>query len=108
LMSRELRLQSFGSGSDLLTLAGDIVQLPIMSPLPDSLRLTSYRGAQLERVRQQVLANAPIDTAFERMALAATFAAWKEALPPNDVILRAALGYGSVDPDAEAARIIAQ
>src|SRR5207237_156023 len=34
-MSRELRWQSFGGGSNLLTLAGDIVQLPIMSPLPD-------------------------------------------------------------------------
>jgi len=107
-MARQLQWQSFGGGSALLNLAGGIVRLPIMSGIADSLRLTQYRGAGLDRIRQLVLAQTPIDTAFERMALAATFAAWKEALPSNDVILRAALGYGNGDPEAAAARIIAQ
>lgn len=107
-MSRQLQWQSFAGGSSLLTLAGAIVRLPIMTTLADSLRLTQYRGAGLDRIRQQVLSEAPIDTAFERMALAATLSAWKEALPSSDVILRAALGYGNGDPEAAAARIVAQ
>ena len=107
-MARQLRWQSFGGGSTLLNLAGSIVRLPIMSALADSQRLTQYRGPGIDRIRQLVLAETPIDTAFERMALAATLAAWKEALPPNDVGLRAALGYGNGDPEAAAARIMAQ
>jgi hypothetical protein len=107
-MARQLQWQSFGGGSNLLSLAGAIVRLPIMSPLADSLRLSQYRGPLLDRLRQQVLSPTPLDTAFERMALAATFVAWKEALPSNDVILKAALGYGNGDPEAAAARIVAQ
>ena len=107
-MATQLQWQSFGGGSALLNLAGGIVRVPIMTPLADSLRLTQYRGPGLERIRQQILAPAPVDTAFERMALAATLAAWKEALPTNDAVVKAALGYGNGDPDAAAARIIAQ
>ena len=107
-MSRQLRWQSFGGGSNLLRFAGNIVQIPTMTPLPDSLRLPDYRGTDLEKIRRQVLQDLPIDTAFERLALAATFTAWKEALPSNDVVLRAALGHGNGDPEAAAARIIAQ
>jgi hypothetical protein len=107
-MARQLQWQSFGGGSNLLGLAGGIVRLPIMSALADSLRLSQYRGPLLDRMRAQVLAQTPLDTAFERLALAATFVAWKEALPSNDVILKAALGYGNGDPEAAAARIVAQ
>jgi hypothetical protein len=107
-MARQLQWQSFGGGSNLLGFAGGIVRLPIMSALADSLRLSQYRGPLLDRMRAQVLAQTPLDTAFERLALAATFVAWKEALPSNDVILRAALGYGNGDPEAAAARIVAQ
>src|SRR5205823_10143210 len=83
-------------------------RVPLMASLADSLRLPQYRGRGFDQIRQQVLSNAPIDTAFERMALAATFIAWKEALPSNDALLRAALGYGNGDPEAAAARIVAQ
>jgi len=106
-MSKELTWQSFGGGSTLLNLAGGIVRVPIMATLPDSLRLSQYRGPGLDRIRQFVLAPAPVDTAFERMALASTLVAWKEALPPNDLVLRAALGFGNGDPELAAARIIA-
>jgi hypothetical protein len=107
-MARQLQWQSYGGGSRLLTLAGNIVRLPIMSALADSLRVKQYRGTGLDSIRQSVVADTPIDTAFERMALAATFAAWKEALPSDDVILKAALTFGNGDPEAAAARIIAQ
>ncbi len=107
-MSKELTWQSFGGGSTLLNLAGGIVRVPIMATLPDSLRLSQYRGPGLERIRQLVLATTPVDTAFERLALTTTLTAWKGALPATDPILRAALAFGSGDPAAAAARIIAQ
>lgn len=106
--ARALQWQSFGGGSTLWNLAGGLVRIPLQMTVADSLRLAPYRGAALERLRQSELADTPVDTAFERMALAATFTAWKEALPSNDVLLRAALGYGNGDPEAAAARIIAQ
>jgi hypothetical protein len=105
-LTRQLQLQSFGGGSVLLNLAGGIVRVPLMSTLADSVRLPQYRGPGLDRIRQQVLATTPVDTAFERMALAATLTAWKEGLPSNDAVLKAALGYGNGDPDAAAAQII--
>jgi hypothetical protein len=106
--ARELQWQSFGGGSNLLNWAGGIVRLPIMTGLPDSARLVQYRGPGADRIRQTIQSNANVDTAFERMALAATLAAWKEALPANNAILAAALTYGNGNPDAAAAKILAQ
>jgi hypothetical protein len=107
-IATRLRVQSFGGGSRLLTLAGYLARTPAMSRAADSVRLAPYRGRGLDTLRRAVLAEVPIDTAFERMALAATFTAWKEALPPTDVLLKAALGFGNGDPEAAAARIIMQ
>jgi hypothetical protein len=103
-----LRWQSFGGGSSLLNLAGAIVRLPTQSVLPDSARLIQYRGPGAERLRKQVLTTANLDTAFERMALAATFAAWKEALPATDPALVAALASGGGDPARAAAALVSQ
>ena len=105
--ARNLQWQSFGGGSSLLNTAGGLVRLPIQAGLPDSARLPQYRGPGLERIRQQVV-SMPIDTAFERRALAATFAAWKEALPPTDPALVMALAAGKGDPAKAAAAIVAR
>jgi V8-like Glu-specific endopeptidase len=106
-ISKQLQWNSFGGGSNLLNIAGGIVRIPSQAALPDSLRLPQYRGVGLDRLRQQVL-TIGIDTAFERMALAATFAAWKENLPASDPLLRAALGSPNGDPAAAAARLVSQ
>jgi hypothetical protein len=103
----QLQWQSFGGGSSLLNFAGGIVRLPMQTALPDSARLPQYRGQNAARLRQQLL-SAGVDTAFERMALAATLAAWKEALPATDPVLVAALAYGNGDPQRAAAAIIAK
>ena len=103
--ARNLQWQSFGGGSNLLNIAGGIVRLPSQGALPDSARLPQYRGAGLERIKQQIAA-IPVDTAFERRALAATFAAWKEALPPADPALVMALKAGGGDPDRAASAVI--
>lgn len=101
-----LRWNSFGGGSTLLNLAGAIVRIPRESQRPDSARLPQYRGPGLDRLRQQVLGTVPIDTAGERMLLAATFRAWQAELPARDSLLRAMLAYGNGSPDSAAARII--
>jgi hypothetical protein len=103
----QLQSRSFGEGSSLLNLAGAIVRLPMQAALPDTARLVQYRGQGVERLRQQVAA-ATLDTAFERMALTATLAAWKEALPATDPTLAAALAYGGGDPGRAAAAIVSQ
>jgi hypothetical protein len=106
-ISKRIQWQSFGGGSVLLNYAGGILRVPIMDALPDSMRLSQYRGRGANNIREQILAAQPVDTAFERMALAATLVAWKEALPSDDAVVRAALGYGNGDPDAAAAYLIA-
>lgn len=105
--AKNLQWQSFGGGSSLLNIAGGIVRLPLESALADSLRLSQYRGANLNRIRQAVLMT-PVDTAFERRTLAATLAAWKEALPPTDPALVMALAAGNGDPERAAAAIMAR
>jgi hypothetical protein len=105
--SKNLLWQSFGGGSNLLNWAGGLVRIPVQSTVADSLRLAQYRGAGIDRIRQTVM-TAFVDTAFERRALAATFAAWKEALPPADPALVAALAYGNGDPQRAAAAIVAK
>jgi peptidase S46-like protein len=105
-IARNLQWQSFGGGSNLLNFAGGLVRVPSQGALPDSARLIQYRGPGLERIRAQVV-GMPVDTAFERRALAATFAAWKEALPPNDPALVMALAAGNGDPERAAAAIVA-
>ncbi len=98
---------SFGGGSNLLNWAGMIVRLPAQSALPDSMRLAAYRGDAPARLRQTIAAGA-VDTVFERLALAATLAAWKDALPATHPVLGAALAYGKGNPDSAAAALIAQ
>ena len=105
--ARDLQWESFGGGSNLLNIAGGLVRLPMQQALPDSARLPQYRGPGLERIRQQVLTQ-PVDTAFERRALAATFAAWKEALPATNPALVMALAAGKGDPDLAARAIMAR
>ncbi|HSQ29209.1 MAG TPA: S46 family peptidase [Gemmatimonadaceae bacterium] len=105
--ARNLQWQSFGGGSSLLNFAGGLVRVPSQGALPDSARLSQYRGPGLDRIRAQVVST-PVDTAFERRALAATFAAWKEALPATDPALVMALAAGNGDPERAAAAIIAR
>ena len=105
--AKNLQWQSFGGGSNLLNIAGGLVRLPMQQALPDSARLPQYRGEGLDRIRQQVLTQ-QVDTAFERRALAATFAAWKQALPATDPQVAMALRLGNGDPERAADAIMAR
>ena len=103
----QLLWPSFGGGSKLLEYAGTVVRLPSQSALPDSMRLATFRGTAPATLRQTI-ATATVDTMFERLALAATLAAWKKALPATNPTLQAALAYGRGNPDSAAAAIVHQ
>ena len=97
------RYRSF-AGSQLLTMAGQIVRIPAQSALPDSARLPEYRGDGIERLKRQITAAAPVDTQVETRLLAAQLTAAKRALPANDPFLQAVLDGRT--PDAAARALI--
>ena len=98
------RYRSF-AGSQLLTMAGQIVRIPAQAALPDSARLPDYRGEAIERLKRQIPAAAPVDTQVETRLLAAQLAAAKRALPANDPFLQAVLAGRT--PEAAARALIA-
>ncbi|HEU5183539.1 MAG TPA: S46 family peptidase [Gemmatimonadaceae bacterium] len=97
------RYRSF-AGSQLLGMAGQLVRIPAQSALPDSTRLPEYRGEAIERMKRQLVAPVPIDTAVEARLLAVQLAAAKRALPANDPFLQAVLGNRT--PEAAARALI--
>jgi hypothetical protein len=95
------RYRSF-AGSQLLSMAGQLVRIPAQSALPDSARLPEYRGEGIERLKRQLTAATPIDTQVETRLLAAQLAAAKRALPANDPFLQAVLAGRTPDAAARA------
>ncbi|UCG85888.1 MAG: S46 family peptidase [Gemmatimonadota bacterium] len=89
-------------GSELLGMAGSIVQLPGQARLPDSLRLAQYRGERLDRTRSQILGQVSFDTQVEQMTLTAQLHAAKAALPEDDPFLRTVLNGRTPEAVAEA------
>jgi hypothetical protein len=102
--SPELRYRSFGGGSTLLQLAAGLIRVATERSKPDSARLPQYRGAGLDNIKAQLLQPVPIDTAFERLAIAAQLRAAQSQLRANDPFLRTALGDRT--PEAVAADLV--
>ncbi|MEO8193072.1 MAG: S46 family peptidase [Gemmatimonadales bacterium] len=105
----ERRYRSFGpsvpaGGSRLLNMAGQLVRIGRESALPDSQRLAAYRGNLSNSIRASLLRAQPIDTAFERLAIAAQLRAAKAELPADDPLLRAALAGRT--PEQAAAALV--
>lgn len=100
----QLRYRGFGGGSTLLQLGAGVVRVVTESGKPDSARLIQYRGAGLDQIRNQISQPIPIDTAFERLAIAAQLRAAQSELPGNDPFLQVALHGRS--PDAVAADLV--
>jgi len=97
------RYRSF-AGSQLLSMAGQLVRIPAQSALPDSARLPEYRGEAIERMKRQITSATPVDTQVETRLLAAQLAAAKRALPAADPYLQAVLGGRT--PEAAAPALI--
>jgi len=102
--SPQLRYYGFGGGSQLLQLGAGLVRVAAFANAPDSARLPQYRGQGLTNIKNQLLAPATIDTAFERLAIAAQLRAAQSELPANDPFLRAALAGQT--PEARAAALV--
>ena len=102
--SPQLRYQSFGGGSRLLAIAGQLVRIASESGKPDAARLAQYRGVAINNMTAQLSQPIPIDTAFERLAIAAQLRAAQGELAANDPFLRLALAGRT--PEAAAAALV--
>jgi hypothetical protein len=105
----ERRYRSYGlnpnaGGSRLLTFAGQLVRIAHESALPDSQRLVAFRGNGATTIRAALLRRQPIDTIYERIALAAQLKAAASELKPDDPFLVAALGGKT--PEQAAASLV--
>jgi len=99
----QARWYGFG-GSVLLNYAGGVVRLAEQGALPDSARLSMYRGQGLDRFRAQLLRDAPVDLEADRLTLTAQLEAASKDLPANDPYLAAVLGGQT--PAAAAAALV--
>jgi len=106
-MAVQARNYGFGpssglAGSTLMGLSAQIVRVASESSKPDSARLPAYRGAGLENIKRALVADRPINPAFEKLAIAAQLRAAQQELPPNDPFLRATLAGRTPEEAAEA------
>lgn len=90
------------AGSQLLTLAGNLVQLPEQEALPDSLRSPAFRGERLQAMKRQMAQAQNFDLEVEELTLAAQLKAAAAALPPGDPFLRAVVGNRTPEEAARA------
>ncbi len=102
--SPTLRYHGFAGGSQLLTIAAQIVRVASESAKPNAQRLVAYRGPGLETIKAAVVRERNIDVAFERLALAAQLRAAQSELPAGDPYLVAALAGRT--PEAAAAALV--
>lgn len=100
----QLRYYGFGGGSQLLQLAAGTLRVATESAKPDSTRLPQYRGPAIARMTAALSQPVPIDTAFERLAIAAQLRAAQSELPANDPFIRLALAGRT--PDDVAASLV--
>jgi hypothetical protein len=100
----QLRYQGYGGNSTLLGMSGQLVRVATESGKPDSARLAAYRGQGITNMTTALSRNVPIDTAFERLAIAAQLRAAQSELGANDPFVRLALAGRT--PEAAAAALV--
>jgi hypothetical protein len=100
-LAAQRNFYGFG-GSQILGMAGSMIQLPEQAALPDSLRLAQYRGERLDRTRSQIMAPRSFDMQVEQMTLTAQLHAAQAALPEGDPFLHAMLNGRTPEAAAEA------
>jgi len=100
----QLRYYGYGGNTTLLPMAAQIVRIASESGKPDSVRLAPYRGQGIAQMTARLTQPVPIDTAYERLSLAAQFRAAQSELPASDPFLRLALNGRS--PDEAAATLV--
>ena len=102
---RSYGLAYAGGGSRLLSLSGQLVRIAKETGLPDAQRLAAYRGAGASSIRSALLGEQSIDTAYERIAIAAQLRAAQSELLATDPFLLA--GLAGKTPDQVASALVA-
>ena len=92
------------NGSTLLGHAINLVRVARQAALPEAERLSAFQGSGLERAKQSLLRDQPIDLELERLQLASWLAAAQKQLG-NDPLIRALVGERT--PQAAAAALVA-
>jgi len=85
------------TGSQLFTIALQIVQYVAEVKKPDGERLDQYHDAGLDSLMHRMLSPAPIYTSTEKMYMAASLKLGEEELGKNDAFVQAVLQGGEVD-----------
>jgi hypothetical protein len=105
----QFRYQRFGGSpvlgnSVLMRMADQLVRIASESGKADSERLTAYRGRGIANMTAALSRSVPIDTAFERLAIAAQLRGAQSELGPNDPFVR--LSLAGRTPEAAAAALV--
>ena len=89
-------LAIWGSPSKLMTLALQLVLYARETPKPDADRLEGYHDSQLERLRFNLLSEAPLHADFEAAMIGSTLRLALEKLPVDDPVVSALKPLGDV------------
>jgi hypothetical protein len=103
----QFRYYGFGpginaAGSQLMTMAAQIVRVASEAGKPDAQRLAAYRGQNLEAVKRALVGPRQINLALERASITAQLRAAQQELPPNDPFLTTVLAGRTPEQTAEA------
>ncbi len=104
--NRELRYHGYAGGSQLLTMAAQLVRIAAEGSRPDSVRLAAYRGRGIETVTAALGRERAVDIAYERLILAAQLRAAQSELRAGDPYLMVALGGRT--PEQVAGRLVGE
>ena len=103
----QFRYYGFGpganaAGSQLMTMAAQIVRVASEAGKPDAQRLSPYRGPNLEAIKRALVGPRQINLALERASITAQLRAAQQELPANDPFLITVLAGRTAEQTAEA------
>jgi hypothetical protein len=103
----QLRYYGFGpganaAGSQLMTMAAQIVRVASEAGKPDAQRLAAYRGPNMEAIKRALVGPRQINMALERASITAQLRAAQQELPANDPFLTTVLAGRTPEQTAEA------
>ncbi len=103
----QFRYYGFGpgpnaAGSQLMTMAAQIVRVASEAGKPEAQRLAPYRGPNMEAIKRSLLGPRQINLALERASITAQLRAAQQELPPNDPFLTTVLAGRTPEQAAEA------
>lgn len=103
----QFRYYGFGpganaAGSQLMTMAAQIVRVASEAGKPDAQRLAAYRGPNLDAIKRALVGPRQINLTLERASITAQLRAAQQELPANDPFLTTVLAGRTPEQTAEA------